>query len=213
MKDLIIIGAGGLGREVSWLVEGINEANPEWNILGYVDDAEDVQGAIIGGQYPVLGKIEDLKKYAGEVYVSCAIAKPSVRKMIIERVLQQENLQAATLIHPSAFIGRGVKIGKGCIITHMCLLSVDVELQDHVFLNTGVVIGHDTVVEEYCTIMTNTNLAGCIRVGAGTDMGTATRVIPGVKICPNVVTGAGAVVIRDIMEPGTYVGVPVRKAK
>jgi len=212
MKDLIIIGAGDMGRETAWLVEGINEVKPEWNILGFVDDSDAVQGTMVDGLYPVLGKTDALSRYSeGEIYVICSISTPRIRKMIMERVLQQKNLQPATLIHPSVDIGRGTKIGKGCVLAHRCFLAIDVDVKDHVFLNTAVCVGHDTVIEDYCTVMSSTNLSGRVHLGTGTEIGAGTRIIPKINVCPNTVIGAGAVVVRDITESGTYVGVPVKK--
>lgn len=60
MKDLYIIGAGGFGREVAWLVERINEVNSIWNLKGFIDDNESLWGST-EGEYPVLGGCEYLK--------------------------------------------------------------------------------------------------------------------------------------------------------
>ena len=211
MKDLIIIGAGDMGREVAWITEGINEAEPTWNILGFVDDSPEVQGTVVDGLYPVLGTIDALSEYTGEVYVACSVGKPRVRRMILEKVLRQENLRPATLIHPTAIIGRGTAIGRGCIIAQNSLVAIGAELKDFVFLNTYVQIGHNVVIEDYCSVMFGSGLAGRVRVGAGTEIGTGVRVIPGIEICPECLVGAGAVVVKDITEPGTYAGVPAKK--
>ena len=72
MKDLIIIGVGGVGREAVLIAEEINEQSQEWNILGFVDDNEDVQNTYING-YPVLGKSQYLQNNKEEVYVFCGI--------------------------------------------------------------------------------------------------------------------------------------------
>ena len=71
MKNLIIIGASGFGREVAWLVERINQKNPTWNLLGFIDDNDDIQGNIING-YKVLDKTESIANY-GDTYFVCAV--------------------------------------------------------------------------------------------------------------------------------------------
>ena len=78
MKDLIIFGASGFGREVAWAVERINKKEPTWNLLGFMDDKEEIQDSIING-YPVLGKTEDIIRYP-EAYFVCAVGASRVRE-------------------------------------------------------------------------------------------------------------------------------------
>ena len=68
MKDLIIFGASGFGREVAWAVERLNKVTPTWNLLGFMDDADDIQGTEING-YKVLGKTADVSNYPDAYYV------------------------------------------------------------------------------------------------------------------------------------------------
>ena len=83
MKNLIIIGASGFGREVAWLVERINKANPTWNLMGFIDDAPDMQGKTVNG-YAVLGTTEDVSKF--DAHYVCAIGSAKIRELIINRI-------------------------------------------------------------------------------------------------------------------------------
>ena len=80
-KDIVIIGAGGFGREIAWLIEDINKVKNEWNIVGFVDDDESVQGKDING-YKVIGNINWLKEQ--ELFVVNAIGNPVIKKKLLE---------------------------------------------------------------------------------------------------------------------------------
>ena len=67
MKQLIIIGASGFGREVAWLAERINRALPTWELLGFLDDSSELQGGEING-YPVLGTVKDASVYTNAFF-------------------------------------------------------------------------------------------------------------------------------------------------
>ena len=84
MKDLIIIGASGFGREVAWLVERINKVELQWNLLGFIDDNNDIQNTNIGG-YPVLGTTEQIVDYSNAQFV-CAIGSSKIREIIVNRI-------------------------------------------------------------------------------------------------------------------------------
>lgn len=118
MKDIVIIGAGGFGREVAWLIEDINRYNKEWNIKGFVDDNPELEGRLING-YEVIGNIEWLKSQ--ELYVVSAIGDPITKKKILHRLKNSKN-NYPILIHPSAIYSDSVKFGEGSII---CAGNID----------------------------------------------------------------------------------------
>lgn len=210
MKKLIIIGAGDFGREVSWVAERMNAVTPTWELLGFVDDTPDKQGAVVDG-YPVLGPVSALGAITEETWVVCSIGTGRTRRRVMERVLENPALKAATLIDPSAIVGRNAGVGEGCVVCAGTVLAISSQLADHVIVNLNCTIGHDTVLEPFCTVHPGSNLSGKVHVGACTDIGTGTKVIQGKIICPGCVLGAGAVVVKDITEPGTYVGIPARR--
>lgn len=210
MKDLYIIGAGGFGREVAWLVERINEVSPEWNLKGFIDDNESIWGSK-EDEYPVLGGCEYLKNM-GDVYVVCAVGSAKVRKKIIDK-LSDSQVEYATLIDPSVISSHRIHVGEGSIICAGTILTVDISIGKHVIINLDCTLGHDDIINDFVTVYPSVNVSGTVDIGECSEIGTGTQIIQGTKIVSNTIIGAGAVVVKDINERGTYVGSPARKIR
>lgn len=209
-KDLYIIGAGGFGREAAWLVERINEAAPTWNLKGFIDDNEALWNSS-EGKYPVLGGCDYLKSL-GKVSAVCAVGTAGVRKRIVEQ-LENSEVAFATIIDPSVLVSDRTAIGRGSIICAGSIVTVDARIGSHVILNLDCTVGHDAVLGDYVTVYPGVNISGNVEIGACSEVGTGSQIIQGKKTAPDVVIGAGAVVVKDLMESGTYVGSPARKIK
>lgn len=214
MKDLYIIGSGGFGREVAWLVERINGIRKEWDIRGFIDDNHSKHGNICGG-YSILGDSNYLQTIAKEkvIWVVCAVGNSKTRKEIIQRIEKNSNIKFATLVDPSVIYSKRVKIGEGSIICAGNIFTVDITIGKHVIVNLDCTIGHDSIIEDYVTIYPSVNVSGNVTVHTCTELGTGSKIIQGVYISGLTILGAGAVVNKNIEESGTYVGVPARKIK
>lgn len=210
MNNLYIIGAGGFGREVIWLVERINTLEPTWNIVGFIDDDETRWGTKESG-YPVLGGCEYLKRMEN-VYAVCAVGAAKTRKLIVEK-MKKSAVKFATLIDPSVLFSPKVEIGKGTIICANSILTVDIKIGEHVIINLDCTVGHDSIVENFVTIYPNVNVSGNVHLGECSELGTGVQIIQGKKIASNTIIGAGAVVVGDIEKSGTYVGGPAKRIK
>lgn len=210
MKDLYIIGAGGFGREVAWLVERINEIEPTWNIKGFIDD-NDSRWGTKENDYVVLGGCDYLKTL-GEVYAVCAIGAAKVRKNIIEK-LKESSIKFATIIDPSVLISKRVEVGEGTIICASSILTVDIKIGKHVIINLDCTIGHDDIIDDFVTIYPSVNVSGNVHLGECSELGTGMQIIQGKTVAKNTIIGAGAVVVRNIEVSGTYVGSPAKKIK
>ena len=213
MQDIIIIGAGAFGREVKWLIERINEAgdNAQWNVIGFVDDGI-AKGEIVA-ELPVLGGMDYLLGLKEQVNLVSAIAGVNVRKKIINKLRSKGNVHFPNLIDPSVIQSPSVQMGKGNIICASSILSVDIKIDDFVIIDWNCTIGHDVVMGSYVTVYPGTRISGCVDIDECCEIGTGTKVVQGLKIASDVVTGAGAVVAKGIEASGTYVGVPVKKVK
>lgn len=208
MKDLYIIGAGGFGREVAWCVERINDVTSTWKIKGFIDDNEIKWGAK-EDEYPVLGGCEYLKQQK-DAYAVCAVGNAKVRRQIIEK-LSNSDVRFATIVDPSVILSKRVSIGEGTIICAGTITTVDISIGKHVIINLDCTLGHDDIIKDYVTIYPSVNVSGNVLIGERSEIGTGTQIIQGKVIVPDTVIGAGAVVVKDVKEKGTYVGCPAKK--
>ena len=209
MKDLVIIGAGDTGRELIDLVERINYTNPQWNVIGFVDDNVELEGKIIEG-YPVLGNVEWLNDIEEEIFAICSISNGQIKKQVVEKIINR-NVQWATLVDPDVKFFKGSCCGEGSIIYSGVVLAIYATVGKHNYLSLNCTIGHDSKIGDYCCMFPGGNVSGKVTADECVDFGTGTKVIQGKHICKNVTLGAGSVVVKDIEEPGTYVGVPAKR--
>lgn len=212
MKDLVIIGAGGFGREVAWLVERINEVNPTWNLKGFIDDNPACHGKY-EDDYLVLGGCDYLLKSDKELWVVCAVGSARVRKIIIDKLKEHHKIKFATLVDPSVILSKRVIIGEGTIICAGTIVTVDVTIGKHVIINLDCTLGHDDVIGDFVTIYPSVNVSGCVTVGECAELGTGMQVIQGKNIGSESIIGAGAVVTKDIPKRCTAVGSPAKPIK
>lgn len=209
MKDLIIFGAGGFGREVAWLVERINAQSPAWTLLGFLDDDPAMQGRTVNG-CPVLGGAEAAADYP-EAFFVCTAGASAVREKIVTRLRSlSPGIRFATLIDPGAELSSLVKVGEGSIICAHSILTVNIDVGCHVIINLDCTVGHDAVLEDLVTLYPSVNVSGAVRVGRRTELGTGAQIIQGKRLGENVIVGAGAVVVSDIPADCTAVGCPAR---
>ena len=214
MKDLVIIGAGGFGREVSLLVEDINKSmqvEKRWNLLGFIDKDQS-KWAIKFRGYPVLGDRGALTELPKNVFAFCAVSNPEHKKKLVEAVSEQEQ-QFATLVHPKIELTDDIMIGKGVLINKGCLLTININIGNHVSINPGCGVGHDAVIGDYTTLMWRVNISGAVQVGEGCMIGSGATVLQGKTIGAGSIIGAGAVVTKDIPAGCTAVGVPAQIIK
>lgn len=209
MKDIVIIGAGGFGREVAWLIEDINKVEHKWNLIGFVDDNKDIQDKEING-YKVVGNIEWLRNQ--ELHVVSAIGEPIIKKKVLNKISDSKN-HYPTLIHPSVICSERVSFGEGTIICAGNIITVNIDIGKHVIINLDCTIGHDTIVGDYSTILPGVNVSGFVKTGKCVNVGTGSAIIQGINIGENTIIGSGAVVTKDLPANCTAVGVPAKPIK
>ena len=202
-KSVVIIGASGHGKVIADII-----VNSDDKVLGFLDDADDVQGKKIIG-FPVLGKIADYDNYRDCEFV-IAIGNPYIR----EKISNELPVKWYTAIHPTAVISSlDVEIGEGTVIMANAGVNPSARIGKHCIINTGAIVEHDNILEDYVHLSPNVTLAGIVKVGKSTHIGAGSCTKQVLNIASDCVIGAGSVIVKDITESGTYVGVPARKIK
>jgi sugar O-acyltransferase (sialic acid O-acetyltransferase NeuD family) len=212
-RPLVIVGAGGLGREIALLVAQINESGQgSWDLRGFYDDRAPAT-PIVGG-LPYLGTVADLNATTSPLAVAVAVGSSASRAAVVSR-LASPQLSFPTLVHPQVALrpAQRIALGEGCLVQRGCILTCDITLGRFVLLNLGCTLGHDSVLEDFCSLMPHANVGGAAHLGAGVYLGTNATVIHQVRVGAQTTVGAGAVVVRDLPAGCTAVGVPAKGIK
>lgn len=203
-KKVVIIGAGGHAKVIADIIHKSKD-----RLLGFLDDNLE-KGKKVISEYEVIGKIEEclqLRKQDENIEFVVAIGNNKVRKEISNKY----ELKYYTAIHPSTQIGIDVEFQEGTVVMANACINSSTKIGKHCIINTGAIIEHDNNIENYVHISPNACLAGTVRVGENTHIGIGAVVKNNIEICNNCIIGAGAAVVKNIIEEGTYVGVPVKK--
>jgi sugar O-acyltransferase (sialic acid O-acetyltransferase NeuD family) len=210
--NIIIVGAGGLGREVLEILERMNShavdilREPYATILGFLDDNPELRGRIING-YTVLGDTRATYLISkGNKYI-CAIGNNRVKKSVVERM----NVNwAEAIVHPRATVGRHVRLDVGVIVNAGTVITTDVYVAKHSHIDIGCTVSHDVVVGEYCRVNPGVHLNGGVILEEGAYIGAGAVILPYVKVGEWATVGAGAVVTESVPKKTTVMGVPAK---
>lgn len=200
MKKLIIIGASGQGKVVADIAirNGYDE-------IFFLDDDNKLTEC---GGYPVIGKSSTYIEYDSDIFV--AIGDSTVREKITKQ-LEDSNKNIPILIHPNATVASDVTIGRGTVVAAGAVINPGTVIGKGCIINTCSSVDHDCIVDDFVHVAVGSHLCGTVNVGAGTWIGAGATVSNNVFICPDCMIGAGAVIVNDIWESGTYVGVPAKR--
>jgi sugar O-acyltransferase (sialic acid O-acetyltransferase NeuD family) len=213
MKKILIIGAGGSGKEIAQLIKDINKVKATWEIVGYLDDNKELHGKIKNG-VPVIGSLELIPIYANQYFFICSIGNPRIKQEVLQKCRSMNpSLQFATLIHPTATIGDENSILEGSIICARSVITTNINIGKHVLVNYGTTIGHDTTIGDYCAILPGVNVSGNVTISEGVSIGANSVIIPDVTIGLEATIGAGSVVINNIPGHCTAIGAPAKPIK
>lgn len=208
MNDIYIVGASGFGREVAWLIEELGT----WNIAGFIDGNESIQNTIINN-IPVIGNTDFLLDMKDNINVVIAIGNPYIREKIVQKLISKETICFPNIIAKDVRISKYVKMGIGNIICTGTILTTNILLGNFNHINLDCTVGHDVVLNDYITVYPSVNISGNVNIDDYSELGTGSKIIQGKTLAKSVVLGAGAVVVKNLEESGTYIGIPVRRIR
>ncbi len=206
MKRVVIIGAGGQGREVADILR------PGIDVIGFIDDNLELHGKAIDG-LRVLGNwswFEGMDR--ADIAVICAVGSPELSRRLTMRA-ESLGLSFASAISPLAYISSGARLGDGVTAFPYSVVNTGTVVESHSILNVGVTVSHDTKIGRYSNINPGAHLAGNVLLAEGCYIGMGANVIQGRSIGAWSVVGAGSVVTRDLPAGVTAVGIPAKIIK
>jgi UDP-N-acetylbacillosamine N-acetyltransferase len=205
MKRLVIFGCGGHARSVAdvALSSGILE-------LLFVDRNARPAERVLG--FPVITDAEFASLHMRKPSVIVALGDNREREQVFDGLVKS-GFSAIALVAHDAHRGVGVAIGVGSFVGSGAHLGPEASIGQNTIINTRAVIEHGARVEAHSHVSVNATLAGFVHIGERVMIGVGATVIDRVSICSETVVGAGSVVVEDIVEPGTYVGIPARRIR
>jgi len=211
--DLLIFPFGGNSRESACVVEAVNKLCSSWNFIGFIDDNADKHGKEFGN-YRVIGGRDKIADYP-QAKVLAVPGRPDnyyKRDEIITSLNLPEE-RFATLIHPSAEIGIGTKIGYNTVIMAGVVITSNVTIGNNCVILPNTVISHDTKIGDYCMIGSNVSVSGGVTIEEKCYIGTGTKIIQEVTIGSKSLVGIGSVVIKNVESGSVVAGNPAKLIK
>lgn len=210
-RKLIILGTGGLARELAMLAEQINAVQHLWEIAGFIGEP----GCPVGknlGIATILGDDAWLLSQDFEADLVVGTGYPNLRYKILSAYLKKtKQFHFPNLIHPNALVdNQYIEIGQGNVITAGCIFTCDISVGNFNLFNWNVTVGHDASIGSFNVINPGSNISGYVKMGDRILVGTGAQILEGLKIESDVTIGAGAVVTKNVESQQTVVGIPAK---
>ncbi len=205
MKNIVIIGAGDLGKELVWLIEDINKRKPSYLILGFLDDDESKTGKEFFG-YKILGTTEKLNEMKSDPHILAVIAiqDGDIRRKIAEA--HRDFTSWETIIHPAATVAPTVSLGKGSIVFPQVTISVDSRLGTFGLYYINSTVCNDCVLGDYVSVMTGVSVSEHVSIGEGSYLAAGCCVYPHKAIGKRVQIAVGATVDKNCADGAEVTG-------
>jgi sugar O-acyltransferase (sialic acid O-acetyltransferase NeuD family) len=208
-ENLIIIGSSGHAKVIIDIVEKQNK----YNLLGLIESNPDLEKSVLG--YAILGdeSILSQSNYEG-AHLFIAIGDNWVRHLVKQRISTAfPSIKYATLIHPSAQIAKGVKIGVGAAIMAGAIVNSDSNIEDFTIVNTKASIDHDGRLCAFASLAPNVTTGGNATIGSFSAIGIGANIKHGIQIGAHCVIGGGSLVLKNLEDNQVAYGVPATAIK
>lgn len=213
MSRIVVIGAGGMAREVKWIIESLAKTGEELSFAGYV--VSDLQKR---GPYDSVDETvgdaawlrENRHRYDG---LALGIGSPAARVRVLAEMLPSypEELWPA-LVHPSVIIDREtMALGPGAMLCAGVVGTVNIRLAPFALVNAGVTLGHEAHIGRASVVNPGANVGGGVEIEDGALVGSGARVLQYLRVGAGATVGSGAVVTKNVDAGKTVVGTPARE--
>ena len=192
MKNLIIIGARGWGREVYDIALACISVGANFVVKGFLDDKVDALNNF-ENYPPILASVEDYIIQPNDVFI-CALGDVNYKRIYVQKIIEKGGT-FVSLVHPTAVLGNNAKIGVGCVIGAYSNLSCDTQVGDFVTFSIRSGMGHDSTIGNYTHVGGMTNISGFVQIGENVTIHPCCNIVPHRKIGDSSIIGTGSVVL------------------
>lgn len=207
MKNLIIVGARGWGREVLWSFQ--KDYSDIYNFKGFLDSKNDALDGLVGDFPPILSSVEDYEVQPDDVFF-CALGEPKWRKHYAD-IIKEKGGKFVSYIAPTALVSPNATIGDGAFIGGNTVVSDNVIIGEHVMVHGLCTLGHDVKIGNNVSIEAYCFFGGYSSVGDNTSIHVRSTILSHKKIGETASIGAGSVVIRNVKDGVHVFGNPATK--
>ena len=211
MKRLVVIGAGGTGKDVVGWRDELNVHRPRYECIGFLDDDAAMQGRTIAAAQ-VLGPLARAVDFDDVSFVDTLGSPRSFRarkRLVTGLGIPAERFE--TIVHPRAIVSPSAELGRGCVVYPQAVIGAEARLGDHVVVLANVVINHDCEIGSYSIAATSAAISGGVRVGTSVYLGAGCTIRDALSVGNGALIGMGAVVVRDVAEGAIVAGNPARQ--
>jgi len=207
MQSIAIIGAAGHAREVREIIDELNLHKPTYRFLGYIVSDPSRIGAH-DSRSEVIGDFDFFATMAVDC-VAMGIGDPAAKITLSEQLKNKyPRLTWPRLVSPSSRVAASATLEEGTVVFPHCVISVNAKLEAFVCINSSCTVSHESEIGYCSTINPGSNINGGVKIGRGSYIGTGAQIKQYVTIGNGAIVGAGAVVLKDVQDGLTVVGVP-----
>ena len=202
-NDIYIIGAGGHLRSLLNLID-----LKKYCVRGIFDETYTEGSEEMISDIKIIGNIEQISPTYSLVL---SVGDNNKRANYFNKFKAQ--ILTENIVHPTALIEKHTTIRNSNFIHAYSYINSQANIGFNNILNTRCIIEHECVIGNNNHISVCSILCGRVQIGNNCFIGAGAVIRDKIKICDNVTIGINSVVAKDINEPGTYVGSPVRRIK
>ncbi|APF17779.1 sugar O-acyltransferase, sialic acid O-acetyltransferase NeuD family [Caldithrix abyssi DSM 13497] len=211
MKDIVIIGAGGLAREIKFLINQINEFSPTYNFLGYlISDLNKITKNDSASE--ILGDFTWFENNNKNIAAAVGIGTPYYRLLVANEIKSKfPHVDFPSLIHPNVIYDKAsCSFEEGSIVCASSVFTVNIQVKEFALINLNCTIGHEAYIGKGSVINPTVNISGGVKIEKGVLVGTGAQILQYLTIGENATIGAGACVTKDVLPNTTVVGIPAK---